>query len=71
MFTLLFQGTPGKVGPTGAPGDKGPPGPVGPPGSNGPVGEPGPVVSAAVTSPSPLITWVSCGQYYLYVSLEI
>lgn len=48
IFILLFQGTPGKVGPTGAPGDKGPPGPVGPPGSNGPVGEPGPEVSATV-----------------------
>lgn len=48
MCMLLFQGTPGKVGPTGAPGDKGPPGPVGPPGSNGPVGEPGPEVSTAV-----------------------
>lgn len=47
-FILLFQGTPGKVGPTGATGDKGPPGPVGPPGSNGPVGEPGPEVSTTV-----------------------
>lgn len=63
---FLFQGTPGKVGPTGAPGDKGPPGPVGPPGSNGPVGEPGPEVSAPGTrdSSSPLAIWVSWGQCF-------
>lgn len=72
IFVLLFQGTPGKVGPTGAPGDKGPPGPVGPPGSNGPVGEPGPEVSTTVKNPSPLLIWVFWGHFLnLEVNLEI
>lgn len=56
-----MQGTPGKVGPTGATGDKGPPGPVGPPGSNGPVGEPGPEVSAATLRKIPSIL-AQCGR---------
>jgi hypothetical protein len=65
-YLLQFQGTPGKVGPTGATGDKGPPGPVGPPGSNGPVGEPGPEVSAAVK-----INLLCCQYFQLEIDLEI
>lgn len=65
LLILLFQGTPGKVGPTGAPGDKGPPGPVGPPGSNGPVGEPGPEVSATEK-----IIRVAWGQYFFYLEIN-
>ena len=69
LFILSFQGTPGKVGPTGAPGDKGPPGPGGPPGSNGPVGEPGPEVSTVVKIALPFLARCHGDIFFIYQSL--